>query len=275
MQPKDKVPASTPTNWVNHARSAQGVECIEAFFLGNAYGRHRHDTYAIGCTIAGVQAFHYRGCLQRSLPGQTMVLHPDEAHDGQAGTDDGFHYRMMYIDPALVQSALGGQTLPFIAGGIAQNPRLLAAVAALLAEQSGPADSLLQVDATLELALALQAAAGASPHRRAGDYQSAKLAREYLLASWRHGVRMADLEVVTGRDRWSMARDFRRFYGTSPSRFIQQRMLDAARQQLLAGGTLADVAADTGYADQAHMTRHFTQTLGIAPARWLRLGGGR
>ena len=47
----------------------------------SGYGLHRHDTYAIGCTLAGVQSFHYRRGLRHSLPGGVLVLHPDEAHD--------------------------------------------------------------------------------------------------------------------------------------------------------------------------------------------------
>ncbi|MEG0975706.1 MAG: hypothetical protein RSF42_13480 [Comamonas sp.] len=42
---------------------------------------------------------------------------------------------------------------------------------------------------------------GAAP--RGADYQSAQLARECLLASWENGVTMAELEAVSGRDRWS------------------------------------------------------------------------
>ncbi|MEG0921414.1 MAG: helix-turn-helix domain-containing protein [Comamonas sp.] len=53
---------------------------------------------------------------------------------------------------------------------------------------------------------------------------------------------------------------------------MRLRMLDAARQQLLTGYALADVAVNTGFADQAHMTHHFSQTLGMPPARWLRIG---
>jgi len=82
---------------------------------------------------------------------------------------------------------------------------------------------------------------------------------------------MEDLGVVTGRDRWSLSRDFRMFYGTSPSRFLILRKLDVARQRMLSGASLADAAASTGFADQAHMTRHFTQTFGISPGRWLRM----
>lgn len=258
------------SDWVSRTETVQGIERIEAFFHGNAYGLHRHDTYAIGCTIAGVQAFHYRGGAQKSLPGHTMVLHPDEAHDGQAGTDEGFHYRMVYVDPALVQEVLGGIALPFIDGGLTENPRLLHAAQALLAQPERLADPLEELDAVVELALALQAASTNPSKPVPGDFASAKLAREFLLNSWEHPVSMDALANAAERDRWSLARDFRTFYGTSPSRFLNLRRLDAARQQMLVGARLVDVAAACGFADQAHMTRHFTQAFGISPARWLR-----
>lgn len=60
------------------------------------------------------------------------MLHPDEPHDGSAGTDAGFRYRMLYIEPSLIQRVLGGRPLPFIAGGLSADPRLLAASDVLL-----------------------------------------------------------------------------------------------------------------------------------------------
>jgi hypothetical protein len=95
--------------WIKLSADPRGCERIEAFFPGHAYEPHRHDTYAIGRTLAGVQQFRYRGATANGLPGTVIVLHPDEPHDGQAGTEAGFHYRMAYLDPASIQQALGGK----------------------------------------------------------------------------------------------------------------------------------------------------------------------
>ncbi|WP_321910360.1 MULTISPECIES: AraC family transcriptional regulator [unclassified Paraburkholderia] len=261
-------------DWLLRAEPVAGIERIEAFFQGKAFAMHRHDTYAIGRTLAGVQSFKYRRGTTHSLPGRTMVLHPDEPHDGQAGTGEGFRYRMIYVQPAVFQHMLGGRALPFIEGGVTNDPRLWAATEALLQQVSQGLDPFEQSDALAELAHALAAVAGTPPARSKGDFASAQRAREYLDAQCQQAVSLDALEHAVGRDRWSLSRDFRMFYGTSPYRYLTQRRLDAARAMMLRGMPLADVAACAGFTDQAHMTRHFTKTYGIAPARWLRIAGG-
>jgi AraC-like DNA-binding protein len=52
------------------------------------------------------------------------------------------------------------------------------------------------------------------------------------------------------------------------------RRLDAVRRMLLAGTSLAHAAAAAGFADQSHMTRHFSKTFGLTPGRWLQVAGG-
>src|SRR5262245_24216991 len=90
------------SSWIARAGPDRGVELFRAWFGGRseAYQKHRHDTYAIGVTDAGVQVFDYRGAVRHSLPGEVAVLYPDELHDGRPGTREGFGYRIVYVEPA-------------------------------------------------------------------------------------------------------------------------------------------------------------------------------
>src|ERR1700730_8354580 len=95
-------------------RSAHGLERVEARFFGQAFSPHRHDSYAIGLTLEGVQTVRYRAAPRPCLPGECHVLHPDELHDGGSGSAAPFAYRIAYVDPTLVQAQLGGSPLPFV-----------------------------------------------------------------------------------------------------------------------------------------------------------------
>lgn len=192
------------SDWIHRAPHASKVERIEAFIAGHGYDLHRHDTYAIGSTLSGVQSFQYRGEKRHSLPGGTMVLHPDEAHDGQAGTADGFRYRMIYVEPALIQQILGGKPLPFVKNGISSDPRLYAATRALLKGMDGPMDNLEEQDAMFDLAHALNAVSGTSQSTQAFDYQAAEKAREFMHAGLDRTITLDALADQSGRDPWSL-----------------------------------------------------------------------
>ncbi len=74
-----------------------------------------------------------------------------------------------------------------------------------------------------------------------------------------------------GCDRWSLSRDFRALFGTSPYRYLVLRRLDAAKAAIRAGQPFVDAALDAGFSDQSHMTRQFKAAFGLPPSRWLRL----
>lgn len=267
------APAS---DWVIRSAQPGSVERIEAWFGSHGYDPHRHDTYSIGRTLAGVQSFHYKGSLCHGVPGNTLVLHPDELHDGMAGTAAGFRYRMAYIDPALIQQVLGGEPLPFIAGGVSSDPRLFHASQAFVQALDHPLERLEEQDAVYDLAMALRAVGGKPQGRKRLDYRSAERARAFIMEHQQAGITLEMLEQACGREQWSLSRDFRALYGTSPYRFMTLRRLDTVRRLLLDGFTLVDAALAAGFHDQSHMTRHFTRSFGVPPARWVeRLRAGR
>ena len=94
--------------------------------------------------------------------------------------------------------------------------------------------------------------------------------KERLQSDLAAKIQMSDFESEHGMDRFSITRQFRRYFGTSPHRFLVMRRLELAKQAMLEGSSLADAAFTAGFADQSHMTRHFRRAFGIAPGQWLR-----
>jgi AraC-like DNA-binding protein len=251
------------------APSAHGIERIEAFFGGHGFDPHRHDTYAIGYTIDGVQAFRYRGAAQASLPGQVFVLHPDEVHDGRAGTPAGFRYRILYVAPHLIRAALGSAPLPFVSVPVSNDRRLAAALMPALADLDAPLEDLQREEIILEIAEALAAADSsiARPALSARHLRAVDRARAFLDAEAGTATSAA-LEQATGLGRYALARHFRACLGTSPYRYLVMRRLDRARTLIRRGLPLAEAAIASGFADQSHMTRQFKRAYGLAPGRW-------
>jgi AraC-like DNA-binding protein len=263
-------------DWTCSTTPNGGVELLRAWFAGRAYSRHRHDTYAIGVTETGIQAFDYRGATRTSVPGQVVVLHPDEPHDGRAGSADGFGYRIAYVAPSLVAaaaSALCGAAmpLPFVGEAVSSNALLAEALARAFLDFPASLEPL-AVDALIEgLARGLVLADKSlrrNRRRRACDIVAIERTRRYLDAATTRIVTSDELEAVSGHRRFSLARQFREIYGTSPYRYLLMRRLDHVRREIRAGKPLAEIALDAGFADQSHMTRMFRATYGMSPAQF-------
>lgn len=255
-----------------------GLQRLAARFGGHAYDLHRHETYAIGLTLLGVQAFHYRGARMASRAGQTMVLHPDEAHDGHAGVAAGFAYRMLYVDPAAISSALGDAPPPFISDAVSADSALAAILHDAFADFPRSLEPL-AVDAIvgrLADGLAARADSGRPPAREARVNRSVALravgrVRDFLVAEAPRPIASEELERLSGLDRFTLARHFRAAFSTSPHRFQIGQRLVRARTMIAGGTSLSAAAAAAGFADQSHLTRHFSARFGLTPGRWAAL----
>jgi AraC-like DNA-binding protein len=256
------------------APSFPGIERMEARFYGDAFDLHRHDTYAIGVTLQGVQSFHYRGALRHSLPGNLIVLHPDELHDGGAGTEDGLRYRILYLEPSLLLRALEDEhaPLPFVGQPVLTDEGLKASLLSVLGPLDQGLDDLAVDDLVSRIAqgLAVHASQRLKPLGSLA-WRQVHLARDYLEAHATRSVRSQELEKITGLDRYALSRHFRALLATSPHRFLLMRRLQHARSMIEAGEPLAEIAVATGFADQSHLNRHFKKAFGLTPGRWAGL----
>jgi AraC-like DNA-binding protein len=249
------------------------LQRLAARFGGHAFDLHRHETYAVGLTVWGAQSFHYRGGLRTSAAGQVMVIHPDEPHDGHAGVDEGFGYRMLYVDPGAVSAALDGAASPFVPEVVSEDPVL----AGLLQEAFADFPQVLEpiaadaVVARLADRLSARGKAPMRPRSRSIARRAVGEVRDFLVAEAARSVASEELEQVSGLDRFALARQFRAAFGTSPHRFQIGRRLMRAQSMIAAGTALSEVAAATGFADQSHLTRHFSARFGLTPGRWAAL----
>ena len=261
------------SDWIRCGAAKGGIQLLSAWFAGAAFARHRHDTYAIGLTGSGIQSFGYRGATYRSTPGEVVVLHPDEAHDGYAGTEEGFGYRIVYVDPARISEASAAvsgrpRPLPFVRCPVLKSARLAKTIETAFGSDLEP----LAVDAIIlrfsEL-LIEEAADGSGPTAASRVRRLAvERARRFLDAANNRVVHSSELEAATGLSRFELARQFRSTFGTSPYRYSLMRRLEFVRDRLGGSEPTVKLALEAGFSDQAHFTRLFRAAFGLTPARY-------
>ncbi|HEY9410029.1 MAG TPA: helix-turn-helix domain-containing protein [Jiangellaceae bacterium] len=90
-------------------------------------------------------------------------------------------------------------------------------------------------------------------------------------------VRVDQAAAVAGVSVRALQRLFAEYVGASPKWVLRRARLQEAAARADSGDAVdwASLAADLGYADQAHLTRDFTAVVGDPPGRYVRSRAGR
>jgi AraC-like DNA-binding protein len=85
-------------------------------------------------------------------------------------------------------------------------------------------------------------------------------------------VRLEELSGYTAR---TLERRFPEALGVTPKQYLRFLRFERARRLLRSGMSGAEVAAEAGYADQAHLSHEFRRLAGISPTGFARESGRR
>ena len=256
---------------------AFGIETLEARYLRQSFKPHAHDEYLIGVIDGGVHAVWCRG-EQHAVPaGSVVTMRPGDVHHGGAGSDQGWRQRMIYLPEAAMRTLLSDQldrpvtgTLDFTSAFHARPD--LARRFAGLHRVLHDAPQTLARDAALESLLSLllsDLTAHEVPSRPSAQGRIAD-AMGFLDAHLAEDVSLEDLCRITGLRRRQTIDSFRRATGLPPHAWHLQRRIARVKVLLDQGMAPAMAAAETGFADQSHMGRHFAAITGTTPAAYAR-----
>ncbi|MEJ2861373.1 helix-turn-helix domain-containing protein [Actinomycetospora flava] len=186
-----------------------------------------------------------------------------------SGRQSGLH---IVLDP-LAARALLGRPASELAGITVDGDAVLGAVATELHERVEEAEGWAGRFAAIDdvLRRALDGASGSAARPVAPEVREA----------WRRVVRSGGrvpVSALADEVGWSerhLGQRFRAEVGVAPKVAGRMARFDRARRRLAARASageplgLADIAADGGYADQAHLTREFGALAGCSPTRWI------
>ncbi|MGR6970094.1 AraC family transcriptional regulator [Streptomyces cynarae] len=247
------------------------LDLLTARFDQHRYAPHAHEEFTIGVCVGGSEVIDYRGGHIRTGPGTIVVLDPGETHTGAPATaTDGYAYRALYADPALLcDGILGG--LPHFREPLLDDPELVAALCATHTELSACPDPL-EAESRLPWLLTALArrhsTARPAPDTIPGAASIARTVRDRLADELLAPPSLAGLAADLGMSRYQLLRAFRTEMGLPPYAWLAQYRVTRARGLLETGLRPAEVAPLVGFADQAHLTRWFRRVLGVTPAAY-------
>ena len=102
--------------------------------------------------------------------------------------------------------------------------------------------------------------------------RTAERLRECLHFDASATIDLSAIAKQAGVSRFQILRMFKLRYGIPPHTYQLSVRLALAQKALREGQQPAHVAAQYGFFDQSHLTRHFKRLLGVTPARYARIG---
>ncbi len=101
--------------------------------------------------------------------------------------------------------------------------------------------------------------------------QQAERAKELLAANFDRDISLAEVARDSGLSRSYFTKAFKAATEMTPHQWRQRYRIEMAKAMLRDGRLpIAEIALACGFADQSHLTRIFTRTVGEGPARWRR-----
>jgi AraC-like DNA-binding protein len=246
-------------------------EVLHARFADHAYPRHTHDVWTLFVVDDGAVEYDLDRARRIALPSMVSVLPPNVPHDGRPATKAGYRKRAIYIETSILDERLTGLAVDAPAIRDARARRSIAAFDRAL---RCPDDSIEAEELLHEIAARIQSHFGVPGPRddRSRASRHATELRAYLDANLFNAPTIVTLARELDASAAQLTRAFIRAFAIPPHEYVDGRRLEIARRRILDGQPLADVAAELGYVDQAHLTRRFRKFLGTTPGRYVRSG---
>lgn len=244
-----------------------GLEAWESRWVSRQQVAHWHDAFQVSVTVGGGGAVE-TPCGTLLLPeGTGVVLPPGVVHRLRPVGGEGWHFRTIFFPRESAGHGPTHESPPVRLSRVASHQvfdRLFGQIAAE-ADRAGQLDALGRLTA-VTLSDDHPVAAGSESKQPA--WLSA--VREYLDRTPDRNLKLADLAERAGVGECHLVRTFGREFGMSPYAYHVQSRVNHARSLLRDGRAPAEVAADLGFADQSHLTRHFRRLVGTPPGKYSR-----
>ncbi|MEW2397814.1 AraC family transcriptional regulator [Streptomyces sp. NPDC046862] len=259
------------TAW--HPRVPGVVEVFHAHYTEYAYPMHVHDAWTLLVVDDGAVRYDLDRHEHGTPHGTVTLLPPHVPHNGEPVTEDGFRKRVLYLEAGALDASLIGAAVdePDL-----RDPLLRLRVGQLHAVLAHPGDEL-EAESRLVLVRErlrhhLRPRSVHEPHSagRPDGLPLARRLRELLDERTAQGVTLGEAAALVHAHPAHLVRAFSTAFGIAPHQYVMSRRVERARRLLLDGQPPSEVAALTGFYDQAHLTRHFKRLVGIPPGRYAR-----
>ncbi|WP_129932226.1 MULTISPECIES: AraC family transcriptional regulator [unclassified Pseudomonas] len=240
---------------------------VEARRVGDGrkvcYAAHSHESFSIGVITGGRSTYINSDQCVEVGAGTTVLMNPGVVHTCNPVAGEPWSYLMLFVDQPWLQAV--GFTLPTLTWS--RSPvlyrRLLQAFADLFDARLPDREARLAA-----LFHELPGMLGGNASEGGEGNPRLDAAAAFIRAHRSDPLSLEDICGACGLSRSYLIRAFRQRFGLTPHGYLLDQRVQLARAQLRQGRSIAEVAQEAGFADQAHLQRAFKQHLAATPGHY-------
>jgi AraC-like DNA-binding protein len=253
-----------------------GIEARSSHYRQQVFRKHTHEAYAVSLVQQGITDFWCDGETRAVGPGNIALINPEQVHACNPRPNRALIYCMFYVEPALMQGiahdVFGTLAAPLrFRRSVIQDPEIwrgFTNLFTLMSNHGGGLEKQVNLyDALSRLVTEYTTRRGPPPPQNDGS-EPMQMARAHLLDNLTQNIALDELAALANLSPYHFLRRFRATYGMPPHTYRLQQRIHLARRMLADGHPIAQVALDTGFTDQSHLTRRFKAFVGTTPRQY-------
>jgi AraC-like DNA-binding protein len=240
----------------------EGVEIKLCRNDPHIYKHHVHNELSLGYILEGSTDLTLNDRTIRYQAGDGVVIPPLMTHRCAPNDSKHWAYIMFFIDPDYYGDAVWFDQAKKLKGD--EVKKLKSFIEQMLYERNRNALETILIELLLEFA-----ETDSTVTTAAGTDEKIRAVHDYLIDHVRDAVSLEELERLSGLNKFSIIRNFKKIYVTTPAAYHLQYRVAEAKRLLKEGIDVFDVCDELKFYDQAHLIREFKKMYGVTPGAYL------
>lgn len=240
----------------------EGVEIKLCRNNPHAYKSHVHKELSLGYIVEGSTHLTLNGVPIHYETGDGIIIPPLMTHRCAPKDINHWAYIMLFIDPYYYSDVVSFNHAKKLTGD--QTRKLIGFIDQLLMEKIPDALESILIELLLEFG-----EKDISETTTTDTEDIVKTIHDYILNHVKDVITLDKLEQISGLNKFSIIRNFKKLYMTTPAAYHLQYRVAEAKKLLSKGTDVFDICEELRFYDQAHLIREFKKMYGITPATYI------
>jgi len=238
-----------------------GVEIKRCRNIPHAYKSHVHNELSLGYIVEGSTDLSLNDNTIFYESGDGVIIPPLMTHRCVPKEINHWAYVMLFVDPSYYSDLVSFSQAKKLTGNQAQ--KLIGFIEQLLIETIPDTLENILIELLLEFG-----DKDISEITTTDTSDIVKTIHDYILNHVNDVITLDKLQQISGLNKFSIIRNFKKLYITTPASYHLQYRVAEAKGLLSKGVDVFDICEELRFYDQAHLIREFRKMYGITPATY-------